>query len=264
MRLFTKLYINYYTFIFNVFIWALSLRGTKQSQAKLSMRLLRLKKSRNDETQTATKLVYIKSSLFFLFIPFIGFSQAYKNVKDTSALKTKIESMSKATNSIESDFTQEKNLSMLSEKIISKGYFVFKKDNLLRWEYNSPSKYLIVINKEKIMIKDEKKTSKYDMNSNKVFKEINDIMLSCVQGTIFKSKKFKTQYFENEKFYKLELLPQDKNMKNSFKKINLYFDKNVTSVAKLEMIESSDDSTLLDFSNKKLNAPVAETLFILK
>ena len=102
------------------------------------------------------------------------------------------------------------------------------------------------------------------MNSNKVFKEINDIMLSCVQETIFKSKKFKTQYFENEKFYKLELLPQDKNMKNSFKKINLYFDKNVTSVAKLEMIESSDDSTLLDFSNKKLNAPVAETLFILK
>lgn len=205
-----------------------------------------------------------KLILYFLVIPFIGFSQSFKDVKDTLALKVKIESMSKATNSIESDFIQEKNLSMLSEKIISKGHFVFKKDNLLRWEYASPSKYLIIINKEKIMIKDEKKTSKYDMNSNKVFKEINDIMLSCVQGTIFKSKKFKTQYYENEKFYKLELWPQDKNMKNAFKKINLYFDKNVTSVSKIEMIESSDDITLLDFSNKKTNVPVAETLFILK
>lgn len=202
--------------------------------------------------------------IYFLLFPVIGFTQSFKDVKDTTALKLKIESMSKATNSIESDFVQEKNLSMLSEKIISKGHFVFKKDNLLRWEYTSPSKYLIVINKEKIMIKDEKKTSKYDMNSNKVFKEINDIMLSCVQGTIFKSKKFKTNYFENDKFYKLELLPQEKNMKNAFKKINLFFDKNVTSVAKLEMIESSDDKTLLDFSNKKINAPVAETLFILK
>lgn len=204
------------------------------------------------------------SIICLLLIPFIGFTQSFKDVKDTTALKLKIESMSKTTNSIESDFIQEKNLSMLSEKIISKGHFVFKKDNLLRWEYASPSKYLIVINKEKIMIKDEKKTSKYDMNSNKVFKEINDIMLSCVQGTIFKSKKFKTNYFENDKFYKLELLPQEKNMKNAFKKINLFFDKNVTSVAKLEMIESSDDKTLLDFSNKKINAPVAETLFILK
>ena len=199
-----------------------------------------------------------------LFCPFINFAQTYKLVKDTAALKLKIEIMSKATTSIESDFTQEKNLSVLSEKIISKGHFVFKKDNLLRWEYQSPSKYLIIINKEKISIKDEKKTSKYDMNSNKVFKEINDIMLSCVQGTIFKSAKFKTMYFETDKYYKLELWPQAKNMKETFKKINLYFDKTVTSVSKIEMIETNQDLTLLDFSNKKLNEPVLETIFTIK
>jgi outer membrane lipoprotein-sorting protein len=205
------------------------------------------------------KLIFL-----FLVFPFIVFSQNFKQVKDTLALKTKIESMSKTTTSIESDFIQEKNLSMLSEKIISKGHFIFKKDNLLRWEYNSPTKYLIVINKDKIMIKDEKKTTKYDMNSNKVFKEINDIMLSCVQGTIFKSNKFKTAYFENDKYYKLELLPQAKNMKETFKKINLYFDKSVTSVAKMEMIEASEDVTSIDFSNKKLNAPITENVFIIK
>lgn len=202
--------------------------------------------------------------LIILLLPFVSFSQTFKALKDTTTLKQKIESMSKSTTSIEADFIQEKNLSMLSEKITSKGHFVFKKENLLRWEYASPSKYLIVINKEKVIIKDEKKTTKYDMNSNKVFKEINDIMLSCVQGTIFKSNKFKTSYFENEKGYKLELIPQAKNMKETFKKINLYFDKNVTSVAKMEMIENNDDLTSLDFTNKKLNAPIAETIFIVK
>lgn len=205
-----------------------------------------------------------KHIFLILFFPCICFSQSYKLVKDTANLKARIEMMSKATNSIESDFTQEKNLSVLSEKIISKGHFVFKKDNMLRWEYQSPSKYLIVINKDKIMIKDEKKTSKYDMNSNKVFKEINDIMVSCVQGTIFKSNKFKTSYHESDKYYKLELIPQVKNMKETFKKINLYFDKTVTSVVKLEMIETNEDATLLDFSNKKLNAPVAEAIFTVK
>ena len=102
------------------------------------------------------------------------------------------------------------------------------------------------------------------MNSNKVFKEINDIMLSCVQGTIFKSNKFKTNYFEGEKFYKLEMIPQSKNMKETFKKINLYFDKSVTSVAKMEMVELAEDQTTIEFTNKKLNAPVAENSFIIK
>jgi outer membrane lipoprotein-sorting protein len=202
--------------------------------------------------------------LIILLLPFVSFSQTFKALKDTTTLKQKIESMSKSTTSIEADFIQEKNLSMLSEKITSKGHFVFKKENLLRWEYASPSKYLIVINKEKVIIKDEKKTTKYDMNSNKVFKEINDIMLSCVQGTIFKSNKFKTSYFENEKGYKLELIPQAKNMKETFKKINLYFDKNVTSVSKMEMVEVSEDITTIDFLNKKLNAPISENTFMVK
>ena len=88
-----------------------------------------------------------KYSFLLLFLPMICFPQSFKLVKDTANLKAKIEMMSKVTNSIESDFTQEKNLSVLSEKIISKGHFVFKKENMLRWEYQSPSKYLIVINK---------------------------------------------------------------------------------------------------------------------
>ncbi|MBS1636090.1 MAG: outer membrane lipoprotein carrier protein LolA [Bacteroidetes bacterium] len=200
----------------------------------------------------------------FLLMSIVGFSQTFKQVKDTTALKQKIESMSKSTVTIESDFTQEKNLSALTEKITSKGHFTFKKDNLLRWEYNTPYKYLIVINKDKIWIKDDKKTSKYDMNSNKVFKEINDIMLSAVQGTVFKSNKFKTAYFESEKFYKLELWPLDKNMKQTFKKINLFFDKSVTSVMKMEMVENNDDATTLEFSNKKLNAPVSDAIFTAK
>lgn len=203
----------------------------------------------------------MKKILFLIFISRFSFAQTYKPVKDTSALRVKVELMSKTINSIESDFTQEKNLSLLSEKIVSKGHFVFKKENMLRWEYTVPYKYLIVINKDKIWIKDEKKTSKYDMNSNKVFKEINDIMVACVQGNIFKSGKFNVAYFENDKFYKLELLPLQKNMKESLKKINMYFDKNVTSVSKLDMIEPNDDYTILDFINKKLNGKVAENIF---
>ena len=116
--------------------------------------------------------------------PTVFAQTAYKSVIDTILLKSKIDNMSKQTNSIESDFTQVKTLSMLSEKITSKGHFWFQKQNNLRWEYSEPYKYTIVINKDKILIKDEDKIKKYDMNSNKVFKEINDIMISCINGNI--------------------------------------------------------------------------------
>lgn len=195
---------------------------------------------------------------------------AYKPVKDTTALKTKIDNMSKQTTAIESDFVQVKNLSMLSEKITSKGHFWFlleqagiQKNNYLRWEYSTPYPYIIAINKDKVMIKDETKIKKYDMNSNKVFKEINDIMISCVNGTVLNSNKFKITYFENGTGYKLELQPTAKNMKESLKKINMYFDKNVSSVQKLEMQEPTDDLTTIDFINKKINEPIAREKFIL-
>lgn len=195
----------------------------------------------------------------------------FKPVKDTVALKAKIDNMSKNTGSIDSDFTQVKNMSMLSEKITSKGHFWFqrqetgiRKNNNLRWEYTAPYQYTIVINKDKILIKDEAKVKKYDMNSNKVFKEINDIMISCVNGTVLNSNKFKIAYFENENGYKLELLPTQNNMKESLKKINMYFDKSITSVVKLEMQEPEDDLTTIEFSNKKLNGSIAAEKFMLK
>jgi outer membrane lipoprotein-sorting protein len=190
---------------------------------------------------------------------------AYKPMKDTVAFKQKIEIMAKTTNAIESDFIQVKDLSsVMTEKITSKGHFCFQKENLLRWEYSTPYKYMIVINKDKIVIKDDAKTSRYDMNSNKVFKEINDLMISSVQGNILKSGKFRVVFMEGDKEYKLELYPLVKGMKESLKKINMYFDKSVTSVIKLEMEEPSGDSTLIDFTNKKLNGSFPEGTFIVK
>lgn len=189
----------------------------------------------------------------------------FKSMKDTAAFKIRVDKMSQETNSIESDFTQIKDLKMLSEKIISKGKFVFMKQNNLRWEYLEPYHYVIVINKDKILIKDENnKIKKYDMNANKVFKEINDIMISCVNGDILRSNKFRISYFENDKQFKLELTPTVKAMKESLKSINMYFDKSVSSVIKIEMIEPGNDITTIDFFNKKLNAAVSPQTFILK
>jgi outer membrane lipoprotein-sorting protein len=204
-------------------------------------------------------------NIIFLIIVAINVqSQTYKTMKDTLTFKQGLDKMAKETQSIESDFTQVKNLSMLSEKITSKGHFWYGGPTLLRWEYFDPYKYIIAINKDKVLIKDEHKTKKYDMNSNKIFKEINDIMVACVNGKILSSGKFKVVYFESDKNFKLELIPLNKGMKESIQKINMYFDKQISSVIRLDMIEANADATTIDFSNKKLNQKIAIEKFHLK
>ena len=184
-------------------------------------------------------------------------------MKDIAAFKARLQDASKKTLTVESEFVQEKNLSLLSNKIISKGYFCFKKENKVRWEYIQPYKYLIIINNDKIFIKDQHQKKQYDSQSNKIFKEINNFMLGCIQGSILnKEKEYKIDFFENDKLYYVKLIPKSEKMKQIMSEIQIYFDKKDLSVSKLKMVEDGGDFTNIEFSNKKLNINVSEEKFI--
>ncbi len=216
-------------------------------------------RSRSVSLFLTTVLVLMLTTFAFAQVP-----AGYKPVKDTTAFKQKMEAQSKLVSTLESDFTQEKYLSVMSEKIISKGHFHFKKVNMLRWEYNDPYKYLIAINKDKMYIKDNGKVSKYDINSNKMFKSINEMMVNTVQGNLLNNKDYKAKFYENDKFYLLELSPLQKGAKDFLKVIQLYINKVDYAVDKVKMIEPSDDYTSIDFTNRKTNQPIADEKFIIK
>jgi outer membrane lipoprotein-sorting protein len=87
--------------------------------------------------------------------------KGFTPVKDLPAFKKSFAEASKKVNSIKCDFVQEKNLSVLSEKITSKGTFMFMKQNKTRLEYIKPFKYLLIINGDKVFIKDEQKSNTF-------------------------------------------------------------------------------------------------------
>ena len=205
--------------------------------------------------------------ILFLFITFSGFAQApkgFSTMKDTTAFKNKMEAQSKVMNTMESDFTQEKYLSVMSENIVSKGHFYFKKTNMLRWEYTVPYSYLIAINKDKMFIRDNGKVNKYDINSNKMFKSINEMMVATVQGNLLSNKDYKAKYYESDKFYLIELFPVQKAAKDFLKSIQLYINKTDYAVDKVKMIEPSEDYTSIDFTNRKTNQPIGDEKFTIK
>lgn len=209
------------------------------------------------------KLYFIPALLLVFFTAdaqYAGFSP----VSDLGKFKTEFAAATQRTTSVKSDFVQEKNLSMLAEKITSKGKFWFKKESQVRMEYNHPYEYLMIINKDKVYVKDGNKENKLSTRSNKLFQQINKIMIDCMQGTALNNPDFKTRVFENKTSSLVELVPQTKGLKELFKTINVIVDKKDFSVLSIEMQEQSGDNTLIRFTNKELNASVPDALFTIK
>ena len=180
----------------------------------------------------------------------------FKPVTDLTPLKQQFAAAAQRTQSIQCDFVQEKNLSMLSDKIVSKGRFWFKKDNKVRMEYMQPSYYLLVINGKDIRIKDAQKENKVSGKSNKLFEQIRATVLDNADCT--------TRATENSQSYRLELTPVNKVMKEYFKTIVLLVDKQDYSVSKITMAESSGDDTTISFLHKQLNAAIADAVLSVK
>ncbi len=204
--------------------------------------------------------------LLFSGLQLVGAQPKLKTMADVPGFKAHLLTSTQKAKSMECDFVQKKFLEVLTEPVISKGHFCFKRENLIRWEYISKdpkSNYLIVINGDKILLKKAaEKANVIDTKSNKLFKELTDMMMSCFSGNINAiEKKYTIQYFEDEKLYMTRLVPIDKNAGAYLKNIDMYFDKNDMTISRLIMAEPSGDYTEYNFTNKKLNMPISDEQF---
>jgi outer membrane lipoprotein-sorting protein len=192
-----------------------------------------------------------------------GQDPGYHPVTDLAAFKTKFATESAKVLSISSDFTQEKVLTALTEKITSTGKFSFKRSNKVRIEYVKPFVYLMVMNGDKMLVRDNEKENTINVKSNKLFQQVNRIMIDCVQGTILDSKDFTTKVFENDKVYLLEMTPTSKSLREFFQTVVLSVEKSDYSVKSIVMNEPSGDKTTISFTNKKINQQVPDAIFAL-
>ena len=212
--------------------------------------------------QKIKKIIFL--SIFT--IPLLSFAQekGFKSIKDPKEFNIKFDENVKKLVSIKSDFVQEKHLSFMQDSIVSKGIFRYKKQDKIRLEYITPFKYLMVLNNGKIYIKDGSKVNKFDSRSNKLFKQINDMLINTMNGNVLQSKDYKITYFENDNINLLELQPLDKSIADLIQKIKIYIDKKKLTVLKLRLTEKSGDYTLISFFSTQQNIEIKDEEFVVK
>ena len=186
----------------------------------------------------------------------------YTAMKDIPSFKTKMNQRNQSISSLSCDFIQEKNLSFMAQKVISKGNMKYKKPDMMKLEYTTPFQYVMSLSKGKVYIKDNGKVNKFDTKSNKLFKYVNDLMINAVQGNVLDSKEFNIVYKENSKLYLMEMEPVDASMKEYINKVHIYVNKADMDVSKVEMKEKSGDYTLITFLNRIYNTKLTDEEFV--
>ncbi|MFH1936676.1 MAG: outer membrane lipoprotein carrier protein LolA, partial [Bacteroidota bacterium] len=158
----------------------------------------------------------------------IGIANAQHKPLDAATIhriKEGVSLAAKKTETISSDFTQEKEMSILNDKIITSGKFYFKKEQLLRWEYIHPFSYVIAIRGDVITIRDEGEVRSINTQANKVFAEVNRIFIGSVMGMLLDDDNFKADYTQSNGHYIVSLSPISSALQESLNRIVIYFDK---------------------------------------
>ena len=182
-------------------------------------------------------------------------------VAQTDAID-EISKASQAVSTVQADFTQTKRLKMLNDAMVSKGKMWCTQPNRLRWEYLTPYSSLFVLNGEKVLFQNDKRSTTLNANRHKRIREMIRIMIPSNLGKVLKEKKdFHTSIETTKNQHVLTMIPQSKEMKQMFIRIVLYYNRKQAVVTQIEMYEKSGDSTTIELSSIKKNATINPSVY---
>lgn len=207
------------------------------------------------------KYLFVIIGALLISHSFAQVPEGFAVVEDVAAFEKMVREPSEQTHSISSNFKQEKHLTMMEEVLVSKGKFLFKKENKVKWEYIEPIVYAIIINENRFTINNDGKISTFDTESNKLFKEINNMIVMAIQGNFVDDPEFRATFYQNKEHYLAVLSPQNDLLKDILTGIEIYFNKTDLAVAMVKFIEPGEDFTKITFMNRKANIEIDDEQF---
>ena len=188
-----------------------------------------------------------------------AFAQEQMTSKEALDFRDKVISKTENIQNMQSEFEQHKHLDFLANDIKTYGKMHYQKPNKLSWEYTKPYQYRIGFAQDKITIDNGGKVSQIKAD-DKVFKKINNLIVSSVNGNVFDEKEFDITYWISGKKAMVKLRTKEKVLQSYITEIQLTFSEKFI-VEKVKLIEPSSDYTEIFFKNIKINQPDNEIHF---
>lgn len=176
----------------------------------------------------------------------------------------KVQDAQKKTNTLEADFRQEKTLALLAKPEVSTGRFVYQKPNNVRWTYEAPKRVEMLIANGMLTTyyPDLNKAEQIEVKryQDRIFKYLGATGALDELGTYFN---FTFTNTSDKPYYVLDLNPKTQSIAKRVRHIKIWIDKKSYLTTQFEYTEGDGDKTRYEFTNIKLNAPVAQSRFVL-
>jgi len=176
----------------------------------------------------------------------------------------KVQKLQKSTSTLQADFRQEKELALLSKPEVSTGTFTFSRPSNVLWVYDAPKRVQMLIANGVLTTyyPDLRKAETIDVKrfQDRIFKYMG------ATGAIDElAQYFDFKFIDNASSptWTLDLNPKNRVIAKRVKHIKLSIDKKSYLTTKVEYTEGDGDVTRYEFTNLKINQPVAQSRFTL-
>ncbi len=161
------------------------------------------------------------------------------------------------TKDFSADLLQEKKVSLLREKVVSKGKIRFKHPDKVSIEFFHPESSQMVFDGKTLLLyfKEEKMAERYQVHANPVVEKYLFLTKDPFQEKLAQWKIVE----DRESVVVIEILPKTKD--TLFVKTRLWVSKKDWMVVGMEMVERNGDTTLLRYSNLKVNTGLSDSNF---
>jgi outer membrane lipoprotein-sorting protein len=177
---------------------------------------------------------------------------------------SRIQDQQKKTATLQADFRQEKEMALLSKAEVSTGTFIYSRPNSVLWTYDAPRRVQMVIADGALTTyyPDLLKAERIDVKrfEERIFRYMG------ASGAIEELARYFDFTFSDSKsrpFYLLDLTPKNRAVAKKVQRIKLSIDKQTFLTTHLEYVEGDGDITRYEFTNIRINEPVAPSRFAL-
>lgn len=173
----------------------------------------------------------------------------------------KVSEVQKKTSTMEADFRQVKTLGLLAEPAVSRGRFAYRKPNSAVWNYTDPEPVTMLL-AEGWMTTYYPRLKKAERTSVGRFESRIFKFMGAVTSVEEMAKSFDMRFVDRAgEPYRLELKPRMAGASRHVKNITLWIDRSAFTITAFEYTERDGDVTRYEFTNIRLNAPVAASRF---
>lgn len=198
-------------------------------------------------------------TFILLFVAMLTHAQQYGNeIKDATLQLSKLKTTSDATQSISSDFTLEKKVSLMANVEKSFGKFYYQRQGCkICLDYTQPKDNKIIINDSKFVLVTAGKASTMDVTRNPALSQMKNMITACMTGDFLPlGERSVTKYFDDEKLFTIVIQPSNKRVKRYMSEIVLRFDKQDNTLKSMRFAEQNGDYSEYTYTNKNINVAI--------